>query len=357
MPRKRTTTVEEEVEREELEAAPEDASDALDQIAADASRVYLEKWTREFNAWGKCTDYAASDFTIDGVRHEWGPGKYRVRIKLENGQFHGKREFTIIGPTPGSAPAAAAAPNPLQELAEEMMRAQLARLAQPKPEPDIAKWAAIATSFLAALTPLLTAAWGGRKDPIETATKIAELVNANKTPARDPIATDAVLKILERGMELGAGGDGRGKGFGVTLLEVVPQLLELVREGNKQPPAGEPAPAAASPADRPPPLALVKPGEMGAMDVQGIIREMAPTLLQWYALGKDPAAAAGVALFHMHDAVVDELAEWTDRPEFLTAPFILAPELEPARPWVTKFLEAVREELKPDDGLPAGVAP
>lgn len=354
---------------EELEQpAHDETDDALEDVAG-AAKIYLEQWSKEFGSWAKCTHYTAADFSTETVREHWGPGRYRVRVKDEHGHFNGKpREFVVAG-APGQLAgggaarglAQAPAPSFANELLEQLLKAQLARLAEPAPAMN---WTGIATAagtFLSGLTPLLVAAWGNRKDPIETATKIAELVNANKAPATPPVQANVVLEILERGMRLGAArrgnGDGDGKGFGATLLEVVPQLIELVKQDRQaNPPADTSAPPEDAASATPPALALVKPAAEGAeMDVAALVKGIAPVVLQWYAVGKDPAESAHVLLFNMADGAVDQLAEFSDRPEFLAAPFILAPELEQARPWVTKLLEAIREELKPEDeATPAG---
>ncbi len=238
-------------------------------------------------------------------------------------------------------------------------------------------------TLLAALSPLIAPFLSGmvnRKDPMEIATQLAELMkgaNAPRESVKDMIETFSSLMEM-RGMMNGEKSDE------VTLLgtvkDLAPNVLDVLKSFAQRPAAAVPPPGPARIIQRTEARPQLPPIER--LPSSGPAREVAPLLSvegmpavptdEWTALegpmqqliaqartNKPPHRVAGMVLLFASEeqqATLREVVAQSDVAEVITARF---PEFQKHQVWLGEFVDCLRDEfgLLDDEGDDEVVTP
>lgn len=186
-------------------------------------------------------------------------------------------------------------------------------------------------------------------DPFKMALDIVSQVEARlapkaqavaaAAPALDPTAIfTAFTSILETGMRVGAmGASEEPEGMLGVAKQFLPIFNRLIPEKG--------LPAAGAPAE---PGTVVVPGD--AMTLRDELQQWVPVLVDWASRGRHPDVKADFVVDELSEARRVELADLlTTQPEASATLVGWYPELGPHQPWLTRFVQALREDLTPPD--------
>ena len=342
---------------EPAEEVPADVEQLLGELGDQASKVYLERVERRSGrrAW---LDTINLDIFQDGlgflahVRERFGGGLFQIRVHDANGDYvkGGYRRFEIEGPpkligeeeredrdrgdaAEAAAAAAAASEGPYRVLGE-LMKEFVATMRRPTDTPPA-------------------------PNPLDMATKMVEMVNAQVSPFLETLAKGGRDRdpwdAFDRGIEMGALiAERAGDDVMAPLAREVISFLREARSGG-----GTPRDVVARMREQ----MGQNPGAQGsntpaqrvevAQDAPEWARRLAPwlpQLLGWAAAGKRPDLYAEVVLDNLGDLEVDWLAAQFDgRPEeFVAAFYRYFPKAAERRTWFDAFFAAVGDLLTAD---------
>ena len=257
--------------------------------------------------------------TTDAIREIFGGGKYQVRFRRPGGAFLKQPMIKILGvrrPREGDTPATSSRDSDRLDRLERLLEKSLERGSNPGND-----LVGLATAMAAAQGPLLAA--------------IAEA----KRPSSPDLA--ATMDVMMRMMEFARDGNGGGGGYGEVVKNFGAPLLELLNRATGGgapllPPAGELAPA-------PNPSAAAPTGAPGWY---AVLQPQLPILLQLAALHADVEFWAVKTLELADDAALEWIKfELERRQEFDAEFFQWVPDAVPHRDWMTRFWDALAEEV------------
>lgn len=308
---------------------------------------------------GYCKTYTVGDLSLDGIREEFGGGKYKIRVIDAAGKYKAQTTVDIVDlPKPAAAaPAAPVAAGPdLSGIA--------AILSAVKPG-EGGGLSQILTMMMAQQSETTKMIVALMQRPQETTklTDILALINASKDNAPKSDGVDTLLKGIELGKTLAGGG-----GDGDDMLGIAGKGLDLLAPLIKREAAAPAQPAAAVPVVRrlPAPSPDVAPGrpvqpaqpvqpvqhEESAAAVEGgdvsiiqqiqWIKKQLAVLVVQASRQKDPELYAEVMLDNLPPFITaEDINQHIGAENALDKLATLDPRVTQFRPWFEEFRTAV----------------
>lgn len=312
-----------------------DLSEIEAQLPDRSASVQLYRQNEEEpTKWDYVGRMGASDFTLEAVKDEYGGGDYRGHLLDENGKFTGKRfPFSIDRRAVprherGAESAGSGLLGELQELRSFQKDVMIALLSG-----KIGQSAAPASSA----------------DPIELATKIADIATRNSGGGVE------LLKAFREGMHLA--GDrpavptdsmGALVQTAAPLFSALATRIQADNEQRRLAASTAPAPAPA-PSPAPPPMSPA-PAPSGPYAWLEYVRPYLPQLASMAETNRDPGVTVDFVLDNLPEALLDEMELTAKDARFVEEVIARVPEARMQREWFTRFLTELQKALLADEG-------
>lgn len=340
-----------------LDALPEGTIAKLYRIEPNGEKAYIDQTTPSAMDEARIASHGAGKYIVV-MRGPLGDGTNRVGYKGQRQVFIGESAAraaaaNLVTPAPA---ASAAAPNGsiLDQVAGGMLVSMMQQMQnmnalqmQQSREHSTAMMTMLgkiaerpATDPL--LTALLPALLEKRGDPIEQATRIAEIASkgAKSGTTSEVLAT---VELIERLKELSGGGGGeKEKGW----LGMVRELAPIVLRQNQQEVGQAALPPAAPPNDQPPTETGTVPPNV-ATELQ-YLDPIAPYFSHVEISarnGTDPEIAADFFLSFISGGLYPVIDGILARPSVVSDIVKRAPSLSPYQAWLTNLVKAMRDVI------------
>lgn len=349
-----------------LDPEPDDAfaeiariRDELGDRGAEARVVLMRKLPS--GPMAHVGELAAQDFSIGRVIKDWGGGHYEAVFYSGKNKIGSTVVFdvdpsiparipeTVAGPvlrgTPSTDPAPTSSVDPrlsaleqgLGRMADLLNQLVVQIATAPKTQPD---------------------AFGAR-EATELAVRMAELMRPQQQQVAEPMGADAMIKLLQAGIDMGRSAEGKDdegglgnvvKHFAGPLTDVLKASLE--RERRAPPLSGVPVaangqgirPAVSTALSEVPPMPVAGPAWLIHL------RPHLKQILQWARAGKDPGLYAEVILDNLDAGARLELEARVKEPTFVDQVLAGLPaEFQPYSAWCTEVLGNIKEILTDED--------
>lgn len=293
--------------------------------------------------WPYVGEVSPADFSLESIKQEYGPGKYRGRT-MQNRRYVKGGHFTF-------------------SIAGEVERGAVAgRIAGPSADVSalretVDKLAATVGTLAAAVASGAAGPRGGM-DPLDMMDKVAGIMQ-KLTPAASPQAgIGQLLDVFKEGVKIATTVQGAAAVEGDSMAPMLRTLqplvgviaknaeLEIERKRHASAPAALPSPA---PAPAPAPVTVTSPdiGPAWARDVRPHVSQ----LLLLASAGADPANWAPAVLDMIPDAAFPAVAELSKAPDFADQVLQALPELRAQEPWSRRMCAELAAILaEQDDG-------
>lgn len=308
---------------------------------ADGASVKIFRFDAKSGKFAYLQAVPATDCNLESTRENFGGGRFKFVIIPPGGKNVRTIMQTIAGEPKGNGHSAA----PAGDLDD--IRSMLAR--QQETIDKLAQTVRVPSS----------------QDPIETALRIIEVINASRgaAPAAPPVSMKDMLEVFRQGIEIGsAQGGGDVDPMTRVLDNVFPKMLGLMERSVMNDEAKvralpsrvklPPASGSASPSV-PPQAGAGAPPVPVARPLTDTIRAYARPVAARMEAGRDPACVATWFLEELSDADVSELAGLSASPSFVSDGLALFPDMRAANEgWLSDFLSSLKEQLETgqDDG-------
>lgn len=306
----------------------------LDSLGESAKSITLTvQDEKEKTRWNYLARIPLDDFSLEGIKEQYGGGRYRARILDEDQHYVKGGSFAfaidgrfkrpsaeVPGPSPSAPPPSSASAPESTALGElkEVVRQQGDMMIR------------------------LMEKMSSQPDPLSMVLKVAEVMKPNAGPSQsmDLAGMFGLFStIFTKGMELGQNATGEG-GYVPVLKELGAPLLGMLTERLQK---GE--------------AALEKVNKSGITTVappkatlDSFIKIYMPQLLMLARMGKDPELYADVMLDQVPDIWVEELVGRVQQPDFVDKLKALYPDIVPHEAWFKKLADSIRAEFEPEPG-------
>lgn len=350
-----------------LEALPEGSVAVLRRLEPNGDRAFIEQTAPSAMDEARIASHGAGTYIVqfrgplnDGTRKIGYKGQRRVVI----GESAARAALTAIAPTPPNAGVPNGGSSLMDQLAGGMLVGMIQQMqqlsslqAQQAREHSTAMMTMLgkiaerpATDPL--LTALLPALLEKRADPIDQATRIAEIASKGSGARAGTTEVLAALELVEKIREMGGDGGGGGKSDG-GWVGMIRDALPLVLRGNQQP-ATVPGPVAVV---EPPNGTAIpqatngqpQPNAMPADYLTPIYPHL--THIENAALmGTAPETAADFFVSFIPAGHYPMLFSILDRSSVVSDIVERVPSLAIHEKWLTVLVRELRAHVAPDDG-------
>lgn len=349
-------------EREPVSPEMDSLMDFLERAGDRAESVALFELNPDTNEQEFLERMPKEAFSFDVLRDKYGGGRYIVMALSARNRIVSRETVTISkrilakGAADTTAAAAAATrpgADPAAYLALATMQGQQKGL-----EAMAASQAQILGAVLAAFGRERGEKSNGDSDPLDVGLRIAEIIKGASAPT---LGVEELVKTFREGLSMGTSMGGGEGGFWEAVKPLVPAVADTLKEAvqTDRARAARALPAGA-PARAPAAAPSTTTGEQ-AMDLTKApwLAHLTPFVAEiagWAQRGWDAQALAIAVAARLPEPSYKELALAATRADFVTASLDALPApYQTYRAYLTEFVEALQEEVLPEEDATATV--
>lgn len=330
---------------------PEDIYAVLEELAPDTGTITLWKYGAD-RRLGFVRKFNVAEFNLNAITYEYGGGDYQARFHPPDGGTIRAKNFVITEPVrkidPPPTPQAPPPPSPYgfesgrpapssdREMMYELVRMIREEVRARHPETTSGNPIEMATQIAAAMSGALSTGMSAAMN------LMTERVKGGGQGVAGNMAD--IIEVVDWIMsKTGKGGEPAGDSDTVMLVQLGGEVLKLISDVRSGKVASNARPQISGQVDQP----EVAPGPRTPW--QQIMGPWVPQLIAWAGAQKDPEFYAGFVADNLPPAAESFLREKLGDRAFREQFYLSFPDAEPARWWLEKFMDALHEELNPED--------